>query len=178
MTLRNLIFITIYAFLFLSPLNAQNKKEIDSINKYVLLSQNPKIDLRQRLNYALNSWELSKELGIDSIRLRVQLKLATVYFYNEMDDKYIPLNRENLELAKGLKDSVAITKAASNLGSYYRYTQQNDSSYYFYSKELEFHGQMKCQKKRQMPYCTLQMFNKLKKYILVRKRMPLRLSQF
>ena len=140
MTLRNLIFLTIYAFLFLSPLNAQNKAEVDSINKYVLLSQNPKIDLRQRLNYAFNSWELSKELGIDSIRLRVQLKLATVYFYNEMYDKYIPLNRANLKLAKGLKDSVAITKAASNLGSYYRYTQQNDSSFYFYSKALEFYG--------------------------------------
>jgi signal transduction histidine kinase len=138
--LRNLLFLSIYIFFSLSHLNAQRKEQVDSINKYVLLSQDSKIDLRKRLDYALNSLELSKELGVDTIRLRVQLKLATVYFHNEMYDKYIPLNRENLELATILKDSVAITKAASNLGSYYRYAQQNDSSFYFYSKALEFYG--------------------------------------
>jgi signal transduction histidine kinase len=139
-TLRKFFFLTICSFLFLSTINAQRKEQVDSINKYISLSQNSKYDLSERLNYALKSLKLSQQLDIDSIRLRAQLKLAFVYFQNEMYDPYIPLNRENLALAKALNDSVAITIAASNLGSYYRYTQQNDSAYYFYSKALEFHA--------------------------------------
>ncbi|MFK7833613.1 MAG: ATP-binding protein [Winogradskyella sp.] len=111
---------------------------MDSINYYIELSENSQFSLENRLKYALNSREISDEIDIDSISLRVQRNLSLVYFYNEMYNEYISINRENLSLAKTLQDSVAITVAASNLGSYYRYTQQNDSSYYYYSKTLEF----------------------------------------
>ena len=135
---RQLFFIIFLFFFQSQSVAAQTKQQLDSINKYVSLSKNSEFSLEDRLTYALTSQKLAKVLKVDSVRLRVQRNLSLVYFYNDMFDEYIPLNRENFTLAKKLKDSVAITVAASNLGSYYRYTQQNDSSYLFYSKALEY----------------------------------------
>ncbi|NRA93675.1 MAG: sensor histidine kinase, partial [Psychroserpens sp.] len=60
------------------------------------------------------------------------------YFLSEDYTKYVKINRTNYGLAKKIKDSSAITIAATNLGSYYRYSEQNDSSYYYYSNALKF----------------------------------------
>ncbi|WP_157724018.1 tetratricopeptide repeat-containing sensor histidine kinase [Winogradskyella sediminis] len=71
--------------------------------------------------------------------LKANRSLSTGYFYLQEYDKYVSLNRANLDLAKKINDSTAVTVAGSNLGSYYRYTQQNDSAYFFYSKALKFY---------------------------------------
>ena len=135
---RQLFFIIFLFFFQSKSITAQTKQQLDSINTYISLSQNTEVNIEKRLNYALKSLKLAKELNVDSIRLRVQRKLALVYFDNEMYDKYVPLNRENFSLAKSLNDSLTVTYAARNLGSYYRYTEQNDSSYFFYSKALKY----------------------------------------
>ncbi|WP_299272972.1 tetratricopeptide repeat-containing sensor histidine kinase [uncultured Psychroserpens sp.] len=126
--------------IFFNTSFAQTQKSLDSINKYIALSKNSSLDLKQRLNYSLKSLEFAKILNVDSVRLRVQRNLSLMYFFNEKYDEYIPINKENLDLGLKLKDTSAITVAATNLGSYYRYTQQNDSSYFFYSKALEYYG--------------------------------------
>ena len=135
---RQLFFIIFILFLYNFSVTAQSNKQLDSINKYILLSQDTEVSLEDRLSYGLTSLKLAKQFKVDSIRLRVQKKLALVYFDYEMYDKYVPLNRENFSLAKSLNDSVSVTFAARNLGSYYKYTQQNDSSYFFYSKALKY----------------------------------------
>ena len=135
---RLLFFIVFILFFQNQNIIAQSKQQLDSINKYLSLSQDSDVGIEDRLSYGLFSLRLAKALKVDSIRLRVQRKLSLVYFENEMYDKYVSLNRENFSLSKSLNDSVAITVASSNLGSYYRYTQQNDSSYFFYSKALEY----------------------------------------
>ena len=133
----------LFLFLFLivtSKSFSQSKKQLDSINKYYTLSENVDLDLDKRLKYALNSLKFAKKIDIDSINLRVQRNLSLIYFFDERYKKYVSLNRENYHLALKLNDTVALTVASSNLGSYYSYNQQNDSAYFFYSKALEYYG--------------------------------------
>ncbi len=119
-------------------LNAQ-KKSLDSVNKLIELSKDENLTLESRLNFALKSSELAKSLKSDSIFLKSQRNLSLMYFYTEQYDKYVSINRSNFRLAEKLKDSGAITVAASNLGSLYRYLEKVDSSYYYYSKALKYY---------------------------------------
>ncbi|WP_299114565.1 tetratricopeptide repeat-containing sensor histidine kinase [uncultured Winogradskyella sp.] len=119
---------------------SQSKAKLDSISKYYFLSKTTNLDLDKRLEYALKSLRYADDINVDSISLRVQRNLSIIYFFNEKYDKYVPLNRENYELALKLNDTNAITVTSSNLGSYYRFNQQNDSAYFFYSKALEYYG--------------------------------------
>lgn len=121
-------------------LGAQNKIQFDSVNKYYLLSKDINQNLENRLNFALRAKEYSDKLAVDSIKLNVQRQLAFLYFSNDITEPYAPLNKENLQLAYKLNDSSAITVASTNLGSYYRVEKQNDSSYYYYSKALDYYS--------------------------------------
>ncbi|WP_339754239.1 ATP-binding protein [uncultured Winogradskyella sp.] len=139
--MRHLLFlISLLTTLIYEVAFTQSQEQLDSINKYVVLSKDTNLDLKQRLNYSIKSLEFAKTLDVDSVRLRVQRNLSIIYFFNEKYDEYIPLNNKNLILGLKLKDTSAITVAATNLGSYYRYVQQNDSSYFYYSKALEYYG--------------------------------------
>lgn len=117
---------------------SQKNEILDSINKYYWLIKDNDIGVKNRLQYALKAKKYSDKYGVDSIKLRVQRQLSLMYFSNEMFEPYIQLNKENLELATLLYDSTAIKVASTNLGSYYLYTEQNDSSYYYYSKALDY----------------------------------------
>ncbi len=137
--MKRLISLTFYLILSWHSLKCQTKI-LDSINHYYSQVIDVSLDDRQRLDYALKAKRFSDELSIDSIKLRVQRQLAYLYFKNEMYEPYIPLNKANLKIAEKLKDTIAISVASSNLGSFYRYEEQNDSSYYYYSKALDFYG--------------------------------------
>ena len=117
---------------------SQNEVLFDSIDKYYELSINPDFDLKQRLDYALKAKSLSDKIAVDSIKLKIQRQLSFLYYNNDIDEPYIPINKENLELAFKLKDTAAIIVVTINLGSIYREKKQNDSSYYYYSKALEY----------------------------------------
>lgn len=116
---------------------AQNK-QLDSINILIELSKNENKPLESRLNFAIKSSEIAKNVNNDSILLSVHRNLSMMYFRSEKYDKYVNINRSNFKLAQKIEDSSAITVSASNLGSFYRYLDKNDSSYYFYSKALKF----------------------------------------
>ncbi|MEH6534975.1 MAG: tetratricopeptide repeat protein [Psychroserpens sp.] len=103
------------------------------------MSKDKNKPLESRLNFALKSSEIAKNIKNDSILLLAHRNLSLMYFHTEEYDKYVSLNRSNFKLAQKLQDSSAITVATSNLGSFYRYLEKNDSSYYFYSKALKFY---------------------------------------
>lgn len=117
---------------------SQSQPYYDSINKYMTLSKESTLDVEKRLQYSLKSVTYAKKLGVDSVRLRAQRNLSLMYWFNEMYDEYIPINKENLNLGLALNDSSSVTVAASNLGSFYLYLQKNDSAYYYCSKSLEY----------------------------------------
>lgn len=119
---------------------AQHKSN-DLIDELIVKSKDENLSLDERLKHALHSSELAKETNIDSIILKTNRNLSLRYFQSGEYEKYINLNRSNFELARKIKDSSALTIAASNLGSLYRYFYKNDSSYYFYSQALKYYPQ-------------------------------------
>ncbi|WP_299128277.1 tetratricopeptide repeat-containing sensor histidine kinase [uncultured Winogradskyella sp.] len=114
-------------------------KSVDSINALIYKSQDKKNNLNQRFNFAVKSSELAKKTNIDSIILKANRNLSLLYFESQNYDNYMDLNRRNYKLALKLRDSSAVTVATSNLGSVYRFYEQNDSSYYYYSKALKYY---------------------------------------
>lgn len=135
---RNLVFTLLFILISFKPASAQEKL-LDSINELIELSVNKKETLESRLKYALKSAEIANSTQRDSIILLANRNLSLMYFYTEAYDKYTGINKSNIELAQKLDDSSAVTIAASNLGSFYRFTEKNDSSYYYYSKALKFY---------------------------------------
>ena len=112
-----------------------NSKLVDSL---IQLSNSDEISNEQSLNMALKAQEIALSSGNDSILLEANRNLAKMYFYNNLIEKYIPQNYQNLELAKVLKDSFAVGVASANLASIYRLNQKNDSAFYFYSNAIKF----------------------------------------
>lgn len=102
-------------------------------------SKDQRFSKAQRLHFAIQSSKFAKQTQVDSIVLRANRNLSIQYFYSEDYDSYVTINRANFSLAKQLKDSSAVTVAGSNLGSYYRYLEKNDSSYYYYSQALKYY---------------------------------------
>lgn len=139
--LKKIICFFVFVFLVMNNiLEAQNRILRDSVDKYYLLSKDINQDLKDRLNFALAANRYSDRLDLDSLKLSVQRQLAFLYFSNEVFEPYIPINKENLSLALKLKDTSAIKVACTNLGSYYRLEKQNDSSYFYYSKALDYYS--------------------------------------
>ena len=135
---RRVILIICILQIYSSIIIAQSKSK-DLINELILKSKNDKFSLDERLNDAIYSSELANKTENDSVILKTNRNLSMRYFQSEKFDKYINLNRSNFELAKKIMDSSAITVAGSNLGSFYRYLEKNDSSYFFYSQALKYY---------------------------------------
>lgn len=134
----SLLLSLVFLFFVNSSVHTQEIELLDSINKYYWSAKNTKLDPSQRLQLVLEAKRFSDRLDVDSVKLRVQRHLSLMYFSNDLYEPYVNLNKENLELALTLADSNAVTVASRNLGSYYLFTEQNDSSYYYYSKALDY----------------------------------------
>ncbi len=132
-----------FRFFFLSVIfcfkigYSQENSKLRAIDSLITLSKDGDISNEQSLNYALNAKTIAQPLDIDSITLKVGRNLALMYLYNDQIKKYIPQNYSNLELAYKLQDSSAVAVASFNLGSYYRFNQQNDSAFYFFSNSIK-----------------------------------------
>ncbi|QXP77487.1 MULTISPECIES: tetratricopeptide repeat-containing sensor histidine kinase [Winogradskyella] len=145
--LKHIFFIFFIIQIATDVIYAQSKV-VDSVNALILKSKDDTYSLGERFKYASTASELAKKAKIDSMVLKANRSLSTQYFYLQEYDKYVSLNRANLDLAKKINDSSAVTVAGSNLGSYYRYTQQNDSSYFFYSRALKFYSSKEVSEKK------------------------------
>jgi signal transduction histidine kinase len=115
--------------------SSDGPRVIDSLITRCKTSNDP---YDKKLEDALLAERISKQLNIDSITLKVQRNLAKMYFDNQEYDRYIPLNKSNIELAQKLKDTSALTFASINLGQYYWGIEENDSSYFYFIKALEY----------------------------------------
>ncbi len=135
---RPSLFFFILILIGVKTLSAQNKLA-DSINVLIKLSKNENESLESRLKFAIQSTDIAKKTKNDSILLLARRNLSLMYFHTEDYDNYVSINRSNYDLAQQLEDSSAFTVAASNLGSFYRYLEKNDSSYYFYSNAMKFY---------------------------------------
>ncbi len=133
-----------FRFFFLSVIfcfkigYSQENSKLRAIDSLIALSEDKDSSNEQSLDYALKAQSISLPLDIDSVTLKVGRRLALMYLYNDQIKKYIPQNYSNLELAYKLQDSNAIAIASSNLGNYYRFNQQNDSAFYFFSNSIKY----------------------------------------
>jgi len=133
---------TVCFFVLLFVINiihSQERELLDSINKYYWLSKDLKVDKKISLKSGIKAKTYADKLGVDSIKLRVQRILAVNYFNNQLYDSFIKLNQENFKFAEKLNDTSALQASTNNLGSYYLFSEQMDSSYYYYSKKLDYY---------------------------------------
>ncbi len=135
---KGLVLVLIFLTSFLSSAqNVENKLE-----KAISLRQNSRNkdnSLQERLQFALSSVEIAKDIKVDSSLLLSNRQLSLLYFENEQFEDYLDLNRSNVVLAKKLSDSTAVAIANDNLARYYHSEQEHDSAYYYYSKSLSFY---------------------------------------
>ncbi|QCE41500.1 two-component sensor histidine kinase [Psychroserpens sp. NJDZ02] len=109
-----------------------SNSKLDSILKYRNLSNDNNFDIDIRIVNAKHAVLLSKKYNIDSTILYSNKKLSYLYL---LEDDFVPLksiNKENLILAKRLKDSAAMADANYILGYISDEEVQLDSAYHYY----------------------------------------------
>lgn len=124
--------------------NAQTDKnvKISSIQELLKEASNKDKSLEERLQFALKASKLARESKIDSIILRSNRSLSTIYLHSGEYDTFKNINFENLKLAESLKDTFALAVANQNLAVYYQIKTVNDSSYYYYSNASKFYDKL------------------------------------
>lgn len=135
-------FVFIISFVFV--VNAQTDKnvKISSIQELLKEASNKDKSLDERLQFALKASKLARESKIDSIILRSNRSLSTIYLHSGEYDTFKNINFENLKLAESLKDTFALAVANQNLAVYYQIKTVNDSSYYYYSNASKFYDKL------------------------------------
>lgn len=136
------IILILFAVNFSHTQSNQENFVLTSIDDLIEKSKNDSFSIAERKQFALKSVELAKEQKIDSIILKANRNLSLMYYYSDDFDNYILTNQRNSKLALKLKDTSAIAVATLNLGSYYKYTRQNDSAYFYLSKALKFYDNL------------------------------------
>jgi two-component system NarL family sensor kinase len=128
--------------LFVSSLGAQTdaiKKQLDSIEKLKQFSSNKELEFEVRINYAKQAVALSKKVNIDSIFLKTNERLTTVYLENHRYHKLAKkILDKNLKLSNSQKDSISTAYISSQLGYLFHFSRvDNDSAYYYYYNSLK-----------------------------------------
>ncbi|MEZ4855022.1 MAG: ATP-binding protein [Gelidibacter sp.] len=99
--------------------------------------------LQERLEYAIKASKLSKKTKIDSVILKTDRLLSTIYLFNDDYEKFKAINFQNLKLSKKINDSLAFAVSNHNLGWYHHHSRvQNDSAYYYYSIAVKLYDRL------------------------------------
>ncbi|MGC1631538.1 MAG: tetratricopeptide repeat protein [Gelidibacter sp.] len=93
--------------------------------------------MEERLNNAEKAVALSEKIGVDSILLKSNRVLSTVYLYTGDYQAFNTINHLNLKLSKRVKDTLAIGIANHNLGISESIKSQNDSAYFYYTNAIK-----------------------------------------
>lgn len=140
------LFLLIFFFVSVSKLSAQEILEsptYDSILKYRKIGDDNNLTLDERYKYAKKAVDLSNQTKIDSIILKSNRVLSTLYIYKDDYKSYRDINYINLKLSKKVQDSLAIGIANHNLGWYHHHSKvQNDSAYYYYTNAVKIYKQV------------------------------------
>ncbi len=123
---------------------AQSQFEIDSLTIYLEKSNNKEhYSYQDRLSYALKAKKLVRTLNIDSLILKANFQLSTLYEERNQFGLFKLINEENLKIATKVNDSSALASINFNLGDYFNTYRQTDSTYYYYHKAEKFHKALK-----------------------------------
>lgn len=140
-----ILYFLIFFYLSIPQCAAQDLLEsakYDSILKLRNQGRDKTTSLDERYKYAQKAVEISKELNVDSIILRSNRVLSTVYLYQGDYEKFSRINHKNLEISKIIHDTLVIGIANHNLGFYHSTQTQNDSAYYYYRKAIKSYDQV------------------------------------
>ena len=131
--------LVLFALVFLISASQQNTL-LDSINNLREKANDKSLSLDTRISYLEIVEDLTKKNSLDSLRLRSNRILGSLYFDNDNDLAFKKINKTNLSLAVKLSDTLAMAIANFNLGSYFAYFNvKNDSAYYHYKESLGYY---------------------------------------
>lgn len=117
----------------------QNSQLLDSIFTLRELSNQDKLNIEQRLQYAKQASELSADTGLDSTILISRKNLSYNILLSGDYDQYAEMNIGNLELAQKIQDTLAIADANFNLGWYNQYNSDLENAYQYYLQALKYY---------------------------------------
>ncbi|SDR85143.1 Signal transduction histidine kinase [Formosa sp. Hel1_31_208] len=140
-------FLPLLVFFTLQVSSQSKNDRIEEVISLRLKSKDQKIKLEDRIKYAVQSVDLAKQIKIDSSLILSNRQLSLLYYEAEAYDKYLRLNKENIEIAQKLNDSTSIAISNDNIAIYFHYNQVNDSAYFYYSKALKFYDDKKLSRK-------------------------------
>ena len=144
MNIKSPFLILIICSLTFLSVHAQSKLETDSLQTYLLKSSNKdKYSYNDRLNYALRAKQMSLIEGTDSLVIKTNLQLSSIYKEEKQFILFKKVNDEALKIASKLKDSSTIAFINYNIGDYYNFYRQTDSAYYYYHKVEKIYSALK-----------------------------------
>ena len=136
------VFIFTFSGLHLFAQEITKSPQYDSIVKYRSLAEDSETKLELRYKYAKKAVDISEKMKVDSVILRSNRVLSTVYLFQGKLDDFSKINYKNLKLSRSLKDTLSIGIANHNLGYYHFDKNQNDSAYYYYSTAIKFYDKV------------------------------------
>lgn len=134
--------ILVFVFLCFIPLTNCIAQNILTSSKYERIwelrnkAEDASNTLQERLKYAENAVRFSKDLDVDTVILKSNRILSTVYLFIGDYEKFSKINHQNLEISRIVHDTLANGIANHNLGFYHSTKTQNDSAYYYYTKAI------------------------------------------
>ncbi|WP_179337166.1 ATP-binding protein [Winogradskyella ludwigii] len=134
----------IFLFLFGSVFSqSQHSSQLDSIYTLRSLSLDDNLTDTLRLFYAKNAIRLSRKTSQDSTVLISGRNLGMLYDVLGETNKWQQQNKENLQLANKLSDTLAVAVANLNIGlAKHIYDVQYDSAYYYYRGALKYYDKL------------------------------------
>lgn len=143
--MKRFISFILFFLSIISITNAQStltKSKLKEIQNLLDEANDKDNELKERLDYGLKANKLAKETKIDSIILKSNRALSTIYLYSGEYDIFQNINFKNLKLAEKLRDTLALAIANQNLGFYNQLNVVNDSAYYYYSSASKLYDKI------------------------------------
>jgi len=112
-------------------------KELDSVNYWINFSKHKTTDFQNKSITLEKAYKLTKSIISDSIQniLLAEISIETEKY--NIDDLFIKVNSESLELATKRNDFYKMGDAHWNYGNYYTDIEVVDSAYYHFHKAYE-----------------------------------------
>ncbi|MFL1897359.1 tetratricopeptide repeat protein [Aquimarina sp. 2-A2] len=122
-------------------LNDASKAELMT-TKYLKNANNRDLTADERLASANSASYWNSKLIDDTQKRRNFTRIGLTYYYLGEYDNFKLENLKGLKLSKELKDSVGIAKSYVNIGSFYNYRDQLDSSFYYFYNAVKIYNSL------------------------------------
>ncbi|TNJ45256.1 sensor histidine kinase [Tamlana fucoidanivorans] len=131
MALNFKFFILFFLLAVVSSAQEVANPVVDSIVDYLLKAESNTLDaFETKLDFALRAKKLSETYKIDSLRIKSNRVLSSLYGSKKDNRLFLRYNHKALKLAKEIQDSLALAQISKDLGYYY-YNKSTDSAYYY-----------------------------------------------